>query len=569
MTYKEDLKKIKDATIDSFLKAFPAISFKEDSWKECFNISRTHDSKHGDFTSTFAVQIAKSSEIQKSKSNPKIILDKTIEIFNDCYRDILRVDIESVGVYANYKYIDKSTWHDKLKEINVKNDAFGLIKTEKPLKIQIEFVSANPTGPMNVVNARAAAIGDTLSSILKNSGHVITKEYYINDTGVQVHNLALSVEARMKELSGMEFVFPEEGYHGDYIKDVAKEILDKIDTFFWSKSENERLLFIKDLSLTLMTSEQRKQLENYGVVFDVWFSEKSMHNDKALEKTLSVLEERGETYLAEGAKWLKTSNYGDEKDRVLIKEDGDPTYFLADIAYHDNKMKRGFDLIIDILGPDHHGHGIRMKAGLKALGPDAEKLKIFIIQQVNLKRAGVAVKMSKRAGEFVTLQELISEVGKDAARFFFLMRKAESHLDFDIELAKKTTNDNPVYYVQYAHARIASILRKAVENNLDINEFPDMSILENLKLDEEIELIKKLYDFEEVMDKCAENFEPHRMTTYLVDLAGSFHSYYNSNKVISDGDFDLTRARLFLVRGVKVVIRNALTIMGITTPESM
>jgi arginyl-tRNA synthetase len=421
---------------------------------------------------------------------------------------------------------------------------------------------------MNVVNARAAALGDTLANILKNAGNEVIKEYYINDSGVQVNNLGLSVESRMRELNGQKVEFPENGYHGDYIIDIANVLLNELGDCIWNKEPTIRLDILKNRSLTMMVSDQRMQLENYGVKYDIWFSEKSLHEKKALENTLETLKIKGRTYEHEGALWLKTSEFGDDKDRVLIKEDGQPTYFLADIAYHENKFSRNFDLVIDILGPDHHGHGIRMKAAMEALGYDPNKLMILIVQQVNLKRSGEIVKMSKRAGEFVTLDELIREVGKDAARFFFLMRKAESHLDFDIDLAKKTSNENPVYYVQYAHARIASILKKAEDEGINIEEHPDDSVLSKLELQEEIELIKKLYDYQEVIDKAALFFEPHRLSVYLIELAGMFHSYYKANRVISD-DPRLTSARIYLLIGIKIIIKNALTLMGINAPESM
>jgi len=566
MSYKKDIEELENATVSSFYRAFP--DFKTDI-ADYVNITRVSDSRYGDFTSTFAVQIAKTPEAKEKKYDCPTILDRTIDAFKSASEgDIPHVSLAGQGVYLNYRITDNRFWFKKLIDVNKSGAGYGFMRPSSVRRVQVEFVSANPTGPMNVVNARAAAVGDTLANILEGAGHDVMREYYINDTGVQVHNLGLSVAARMREMRGEDVEFPPDGYMGDYIKDVAREVSGQLDDEFWEKNRNVQLDVIKEKSLQFLVAEQKRQLRNYGVEFDVWFSEKALHDKGALDETLELFGKRRCSYKKDGALWLKTSDYGDEKDRVLIKEDGSPTYFLADIAYHVNKYDRGFDLIIDILGPDHHGHGIRMKAAMKALGYDPDKLMIFIVQQINLKRAGKTVKMSKRAGEFVTLDELVNEVGKDAARFFFLMRKAESHLDFDIELAKKTSNENPVYYVQYAHARICSILRKAEEEGIKINDHPADFTLLNLELDEEIELIKKLYDYQEVLHKCAELFEPHRLSNYLVELAGMFHSYYNTHRVISD-DRRLTSARIYLVRGIKVVINNALTIMGISSPERM
>jgi len=562
LDFRSEIKKLLTNIIHLNLSRIFPEKTPPDNFNKNILVEKPQRLEHGDFASGISMMLARIY-----KNPPRSIAEyikKEIESKNPDF--ISKVEVAGAG-YLNF-FLNNKIWKKILAEIVHLDNDYGKSSNEHKMNIQIEFVSANPTGPMNVVNARAAALGDTLANFLKIAGHNVTKEYYINDSGVQINNLGLSVEARMRELLGEIVEFPENGYHGDYIKDISEKLLKYIGKDIWDKEPEKRLNIIKEKSLNMMVADQKNQLKNYGVTYDIWFSERSLHEKKALENTLDILGEKDRTFKKDGALWLKTSDFGDEKDRVLVKEDGQPTYFLGDIAYHIDKFERNFDLIIDILGPDHHGHGIRMKAAMEALGFDPDKLMILIAQQVNLKKDGRNIKMSKRAGEFVTLDELVQEVGKDAARFFFLMRKAESHLDFDIDLAKKTSNDNPVYYIQYAYARISSILKKAMEQGIVIDDHPDDSVLSKLDLQNEIEIIKKLYDYRDMIDKCVILYEPQRISTYLIELAGMFHSYYNANRIISD-DPDLTSARLYMVRGIIVVLRNALTIMGINTPESM
>jgi len=434
-------------------------------------------------------------------------------------------------------------------------------------RVQVEFVSANPTGPLHVGHGRGAAVGSALVNLLKAAGYNVASEYYINDAGNQIDNLAASVNARYLELLGQTVEFPADGYHGQDIVATAQGIIDKDGDKHLSATVETRLSLFKDIALNEKLGLLKTDLAAFNVHFDVWFSECTLHQSNALTETCQVLQDNGSIYEKDGALWLKSTDYGDDKDRVVIRENGIPTYLAADIAYHRNKLERGFDKLINIWGADHHGYICRVKAAIASLGYRAEQLEVLIVQMVSLYRNGELVKMSKRTGQSVTLSELIEEVGTDAARFFFIMRSLDSQLDFDLDLAKSRSSENPVYYIQYAHARIASIFRQLAETGITFSDF-DNTKLGLLTSDYEIDLIKKLGEYQEEIADAAKERAPHRITRYVHDLAGLFHTFY-SQCHINGVEQDLQLARMALAQAVQTTIRHALGILGISAPEKM
>jgi arginyl-tRNA synthetase len=453
-------------------------------------------------------------------------------------------------------YLKKESLCEELSEILARGDRYGSSSIGGGERVLVEFVSANPTGPLLVVNARAAAIGDSLVRILKFAGYDARAEYYVNDAGHQVDLLAESVICRSRELRGEPTEFPDGGYHGEYVKDLAREI----------PEEKTSADFVKEYALKRIIEGQKGILEAFRVRFDHWVRESEVR-PRLLKKVEVDLREKGAVYESEGALWLSSSEFGDEKDRVLIKRDGEPTYLLPDLAYHTDKFSRGYNRLLNIWGPDHHGYISRLLAGVQALGYTPGRLQILIAQQVNLKRGGQRVMMSKREGEFTTMEDLLQEVGVDAARFFFLLRKNSSHLDFNIDLARKSSEDNPVYYVQYAHARICSIMRFADEQGIGmdrITDFPGNRLTQS----EEFSLIKRLMIFPDVVERVCSTLDPHTIPYYLVDLATVFHNFYQKHRVVGD-DADLTVARLALVEATRRVIETGLNLIGVSAPEEM
>ncbi|MBQ5502414.1 MAG: arginine--tRNA ligase, partial [Selenomonas sp.] len=431
-------------------------------------------------------------------------------------------------------------------------------------KIQVEYVSANPTGLLHVGHGRGAAAGSALVNLLRAAGFPVESEYYINDAGNQMNNLARSVNARYLELLGQDVEFPEDGYHGQDIIDTAQRIIDKEGDKYLSMSDDERLEIFKDLAYVEKLATLKEDLESFNVTFDNWFSERTLHPE-AVKAAVKILQDNGNIYEQDGALWLKSTAYGDDKDRVVIRDNGVPTYLAADIAYHHNKYERGFDRLINIWGADHHGYVCRVKAAMDALGHDSEKLTVLLLQMVALYRGGELVKMSKRTGQSVTLNELMEEVGTDAARYFFLMRSLDSQLDFDLDLAKKKSNDNPVYYIQYAHARICSIFRQAEENKLAVGAQPELSLLTD---ESELDLIKKIEEYPEEIERAARDYAPQRIARYSYDLASAFHSFYNRCRIVGV-EPKLAEARLALVQVTAHVIRHSLGILGVSAPEQM
>ncbi|MEK6654479.1 MAG: arginine--tRNA ligase, partial [Thermodesulfobacteriota bacterium] len=476
-----------------------------------------------------------------------------------------KIEIAGPG-FMNF-FIREGVLNRFLVDVEREGERYGSSDLGKGGRVQVEFVSANPTGPLHIGHARGAVVGDVMANILAAAGYRVFREYYINDTGNQMNNLGQSVFLRYRELLGEAAGFPEGCYRGDYIRDLAAELLKRDGKRYLDMDAEEVIRLFTDYAGSAILGGIKEDLRAFGVVFDLYFSERELYREEGVGMLLQALQDKGFIYREGDALWFRTTAFGDEKDRVVIRQNGAPTYFAADIAYHRNKFLRGFETVIDIWGADHHGYIPRMSAAVQALGYEKEALKVILVQLVNLLREGKPVAMSTRSGEFVTLREVVDEVGKDAARYNFLMRRSDSHLDFDLELAKRQSNENPVYYVQYAHARICSIIRMVAERGIEMPAFgqADPGLL---KLPEEIDLIKAITRFPEVVEGAARTLEPHRLTFYLNDLAAGFHSYYNKNKVISD-DGVLTAARLFLVKSVLTVLKNALKMLGVSAPEKM
>jgi arginyl-tRNA synthetase len=516
---------------------------------------------HGDYASNIAMILA-----SQAKQNPRKIAKIIQENLADPENIIDRTQIAGPG-FLNI-FLKENIWRKTLQNIEEKKENFGCSSIGKGKKVQVEFVSANPTGPLHIGHARGAVVGDVIANLLTAVGYAVDKEYYINDAGNQMNNLGKSVLLRYRELLGEKIEFPETCYRGDYIKDIAAYVIKKEGSEYLTADEGKTITYLTDIAGQSILKEIQDDLRDFGVTFDYYFSEKELYKNNGVAKILDKLQKQGFVYIDDETKWAGTSGYGDEKDRVVIRKNGEPTYFAADIAYHQNKFSRGYEMVIDIWGADHHGYMARMWAGIQALGHEKEALKIILVQLVNLLRDGTPVAMSTRSGEFVTLREVLDEVGKDAARYNFLMRRSDSHLDFDLEIAKKQSNENPVYYVQYAHARICSIIRIAQqEHGITLPAYKDINA-SVLNEPEEMALIKLMARYPEVIEGAVKSLEPHRITFYLNELASVFHSYYNKNKVISDNR-ELTSARLFLIKAISTVLGNALKILGVNAPEKM
>jgi arginyl-tRNA synthetase len=515
---------------------------------------------HGDFATNFAMLSAK---IQKMA--PRRIAQAVIDYLEDSRGILNRVEIAGPG-FINF-FIKPEAWAPIVNDILDQNSRYGAAGIGKGKKIQVEFVSSNPTGPLHVGHGRGAAVGDSVANILSFCGYDVQREYYINDSGRQIQTLGRSVYLRCLELLGRKVDFPEDCYQGDYIKALARQAIDAKGEGAITGNAEQASGFCARFAADAIIDDIRKDLGAFGVAFDEWFSEQTLYDTHQVEQALETLKSREMVYLNDGAWWFKSSAFGDEKDRVVVRRNGQTTYFASDIAYHQNKFQRGFDRVIDVWGADHHGYIPRMTAAVQAGGQDRDQFEVILVQLVNLLRDGQPVAMSTRAGEFETLKDVVNEVGRDAARFIFLTRDYESPLDFDLEVAKQKTNDNPVYYVQYVHARIASILRKAADRGIGPAE-PPSDTRAPLTAPEEIHLLKAMMRFGEVLQASAENLAPHRVTYYLMNLASLFHTFYNKHRVLSE-DTPLTQARLRLVMAVQTVIRNGLTLLGVSAPEKM
>lgn len=521
-------------------------------------IEYPRDQKFGDYATPFALESAK--VIKRSPME----IGSVIAPYIDEDPRIDTVEVVKPG-FINM-FISNEFLFSTMKEIIHSGPEFGKVKKEKPMRVNIEFVSANPTGPLNIVSARAAAVGDTIANLLEYTGDIVDREFYVNDFGNQVDILGISVHERMRELRGEASEFPEEGYHGEYVKDIARHILDNCGDQLRGIEDRQGLIdFLARKAVEYNVEGQRRDLEEFNVRFTTWFRERSLHDAGEVTGTLDLLASRGVVYSDEGKTFFKTTDYGDDKDRVLVRDDGRPTYFLADIAYHNNKIRRGYDNLVDIWGPDHHGHITRMQGAMNALGSGGI-LTILVAQQVNLLMEGETVKMSKRLGQFSTMRDLIDEIGVDVARYFFVMRSLESHLDFDLTLAKKESSENPVFYLQYAHARICSLFREGKTRSVHYD--PESAVESHLCHEASVFLMKHLARFPEEILDAAEKCEPHRVTAYLMKVAQSFHRFYSEHRILTD-DTERTVTYLALCDAVRIVMANGLGILGVTAPEKM
>ncbi len=515
---------------------------------------------HGDFSTNISMVMA---SIQKMP--PRKIAEAIIKNINDPDEILDKTEIAGPG-FINF-FLNKHSWHPVLQKVHEQDALYGASDIGKGKKIQVEFVSANPTGPLHVGHGRGAAVGDSVANILLFCGYNVEKEYYINDSGRQINTLGRSVFLRYKELFEADVQFPEDCYQGDYVRDLAGKARDDNGDKLFSQGEEDAISYCARFAAENILSEIKEDLESFGVVFDRWFSEQSLFDSGKVDRVISDFRKQNIIFEDDGALWFRTKDFGDEKNRVVVRSNGLTTYFASDIAYHQDKFDRGFERVIDVWGADHHGYIPRVSAAIEASGHTRDKFNVILIQLVNLLRDGEPVAMSTRSGEFVTLRDVISEVGSDAARFIFLTRHYESALDFDLELAKKKTNDNPVYYVQYVHARISSIVRKARERGISEIVRNDAAI-SRLNEPEEIQLIKIMARYPEIIRCSAEYMEPHRITYYLMNLASAFHAYYNKHRVLTD-EAELTIGRLYLVIAVKKIIRNGLSLLGVSAPEKM
>ncbi|HEV8329114.1 MAG TPA: arginine--tRNA ligase [Nitrospiraceae bacterium] len=576
--------KVTNALIGALNGAKKKGQLKTESWPQ-LNLDPPKRPEWGDLASTVAMSLA-ASEQRTPHDIAQIIID------NLAQREQLfeRVEIVRPG-FLNLT-VKPEVWQEVLREIEMQGSAYGRAELGQRRRVLVEYVSANPTGPLHVGHGRGAAVGQAVANMLKAVGYDVVSEYYINDVGRQMKLLGASVYARYEELSNRPVEFPSEGYHGAYIIAVAKRVKQQFGSELTGRAAAEVEERCRTFAYQELLSLIREDLKSFGIEFESWFSEASLVSSGALPRDLDELSSQHFLFEQEGAWWFRSSAFGDEKDRVVRKQDGEYTYLASDIAYHRDKLRRGYDLLIDVWGADHHGYIPRMQAVVQAYGYPKDRLQVVLVQMVNLLRSGKKVEMSKRAGEFITMREVIDEVGADAAKFFFLMRDSDSHLDFDLELAKQRSSDNPVYYVQYAHARIASLWRVAATRGIDC-PFPSETDLTVLTDPDELGLIRKLSAYPSVLQGSAMAYEPHRMTYYLQQLAGLLHTFYNKHRILppaagrdllavapeglgSDEGLqkerlapERTAARLALMQGIQQVLKNGLGVLGVSVPEQM
>ncbi|WLD93206.1 arginine--tRNA ligase [Alkalihalobacillus sp. AL-G] len=548
-------RKLKTEIAEAVLKA--GLASKEELPEVVLELPKNKE--YGDYATNMAMQLARIA-----KKAPRQIAEELVASFDRSKASIEKIEIAGPG-FINF-YLDNHYLTELIPAIIQSGEEYGETNEGKGKKIQIEFVSANPTGSLHLGHARGAAVGDTLCNLLDKAGFDVSREYYINDAGNQIHNLALSIEARYFEQLGKEVQMPEDGYYGKDIIGFAKEIVDQDGDKYVELNQEERLRFFREFGLKKELEKIQKDLADFRVDFDEWYSETSLYTSGKIDQALELLNSKGVTYEKDGATWFKTTDFGDDKDRVLIKNDGTYTYLTPDIAYHFDKLQRGFETVINIWGADHHGYIPRMKAAFEALGYNREQLEIQIIQLVSLFQNGEKVKMSKRTGKAVTLRELMEEVGIDAMRYFFAMRSSDSHLDFDMDLAVSHSNENPVYYVQYAHARVCSMLRQGADKGYTYDGQVDLSPIQSEK---EYDLLKKLGEFPVAVTEAALTLSTHRMTNYLFELASTLHSFYNAERVLDDENPDQSNARYALMKAVQQTLQNGLKLIGVSAPKKM
>ena len=547
-----------EATLKGALKqAIIACGFVEEYDQESITIEIPKDKSHGDYSTNLAMQLTK-----LLKRNPRQIAEAIIEALDKENANIEKGDIAGPG-FINL-FLAKDAMTSIIKEVLEEKEAYGTTTYGQGTKYNVEFVSANPTGDLHLGHAKGAAVGDSICRIMSAAGYDVTREYYINDAGNQIHNLALSLYARYKQAFGQDVTMPEDGYHGKDIIDIATKIKEIDGDKYLEMDEGKAIAFFRNKGTEYELQKIKDILNEFRVSFDVWFSETSLYENDRVVPTIEKLKAAGYTYEEEGALWFKSTEFGDDKDRVLIKSDGSYTYLTPDIAYHLNKLDRGYEYLVDLLGADHHGYINRMKAAIQALGYNADQLNIDIIQMVRMMNNGEPVKMSKRTGNAVTIKDLIEEIGVDATRYFFVSKAANTPFDFDIGLAKSKSNENPVYYAQYAHARMCSIKAQAAKANIDYSDKYDLLV--NPK---EIELVKHINEFRNVIIDSAINRTPHKITNYVQRLAQLFHSFYNECYVIDEDNLELSGQRLALVEATRITMANALNLIGVSAPEKM
>ena len=554
-------------------------------------IDRTRDSSHGDFACNIAMLLAK-----PARAKPRDLAEKIVAAIPSS-NEVEKVEIAGPG-FINF-FLKPDAITAVIPAVLKAGEAFGRSTIGNDKKVQVEFVSANPTGPLHVGHGRGAAYGAAVADLLAAAGFEVHREYYVNDAGRQMDILAASVWLRYLELCGEELPFPANGYKGDYVWDIAAKLHrengekfrhawpviqaslpadepdggDKeayIDALIGQTRNylgEDDYRFVFDTGLNYILADIRDDLMQFGISYEEWFSERSLTSSGAVSRAISRLRESGHTYEKNGALWFRSSDFGDEKDRVLVRDNGQSTYFASDIAYHMDKLERGFERVIDVWGADHHGYVPRVKAALTALGDNADKLDVLLVQFAILYRGGEKAQMSTRSGEFVTLRQLRKEVGSDAARFFYVMRKCEQHLDFDLDLAKSQSNDNPMYYIQYAHARVCSVFRQLEEKGMDYDQASGIASLSRLSEAHEQALVTRLSRYPELIETAALTHEPHQLAHYLRELANDFHTYYNAHQFLVD-DADLRYARLALISAVRQVIANGLALLGVSAPET-
>lgn len=552
------VEQVQQAVKEALLKAITKAELVEDPSALNIHLETPRNKENGDYATNIAMQMTK-----LAKKAPCDIAQAILDHLETEGTNIEKIDIAGPG-FMNIT-LAKDYLAKVVPTVLDQADKYGHSEAGSNEKVQVEFVSANPTGDLHLGHARGASIGDSLCNILDAAGYDVTREYYINDAGNQITKLAKSLEARYRQALGHEADMPEDGYHGKDIVVIADTLSKEFGEDILNKSDEERFEFFRTHGLKHEFGKLQKDLKDFRVDFDVWFSETSLYKDGKVEAAIKTLKENGHVFEEDGAVWFRSTTFGDDKDRVLRKTDGSYTYLTPDIAYHEDKLKRGFDKIINIWGADHHGYIPRMKAAIEALGYDRDMLEVEVIQMVNLLRDGEKVKMSKRTGNAVTLRELVEEVGLDAVRYNFAMRAGDTHLDFDLDLAVKQSNENPVYYAQYAHARIHSILRQASEKGFAAST----DNLDTLSTEKDIDVLKKMGDFPKVVADAARVRAPHRITNYVQELAATFHSFYNAEKVLDADNKERSAARLAMITAVAQTIKNALKLVGVAAPEKM
>ncbi len=526
------------------------LGYGDDSFEAV--IEEPKDKSNGDFSTNTAMRLAK-----VARTAPRMVAEQLVEKLNELDLGVEKYDIAGPG-FINI-YLDQANYYSIISQVLNEKENYGNSTTGNGTRVLIEFVSANPTGYLHIGHARGGAYGDSLANIMNKAGFDVHREFYVNDGGNQINNLARSIEARYLQELGIDASMPEDGYHGPEIIKIAKDILEANGDVY----KKDGFDFFKEYGLEFLLNGLKEHLNEYRITFDEWFRERELYHGD-VEEVISYLRDKGYTYISEDAEWLKTSEFFDEKDRVIYTSDGRNTYLVPDIAYHKNKLDRGYDVLIDVLGADHHGYMNRLRSSLEMIGKDSKKLEFEILQMVKVFQDGEEVKMSKRSGKAIGLQDLLEEVGADPIRYFFAARALSSPMDLDLDLALRATNENPVYYAQYAHARICSVLAKAKEAGVQISEVQEFT-----KLNENAnDLLVTLSKYQSVIEECAEKRIPHKLANYIQTLASTFHSYYNSEKFITDSPEE-TNEKLQLVSAVKIVLSNALKLIGVSAPEKM